>query len=281
VRVDVKPLRNGVAYTFTATASNSVGNSAASAVSPTVIPVSSGGPPAPPLITAVDAADAAIVITFDAPTDDGGAAITGVQATVNPGGRRVAGVGSPLRIGGLANGTPYVIELAAVNEFGVGGAMLTPSTTPVGGVPFAPAAVSATSTGAAGAIAVAFSPPMFAGGSTVTSYAVVSSPGGRFAVGAASPLVVTGLRHGERYTFTATAKNAQGTSPSSSPTPPVVAVGPPTAPVVSGAVRGDRSATVRFAPPRSNGGAPILVSTANRIRVRFFLLAYLNAINLC
>ena len=64
------------------------------------------------------------------------------------------------------------------------------------------------------------------GGSPITSYTVTSSPGGKTATGASSPITVTGLTNGTAYTFTVTATNALGTGPASSPSNSVTPVGP-------------------------------------------------------
>jgi len=53
------------------------------------------------------------------------------------------------------------------------------------------------------------------GGPPVSSYTVTSAPGGITATGNASPITVTGLTNGTAYTFTVTASNAIGDSPSS------------------------------------------------------------------
>ena len=85
------------------------------------------------------------------------------------------------------------------------------------------------------------------GGLPVLEYVVTANPGGRQCVPTTSPMecIVTGLTHGQAYTFTVTARNAIGTSdPSvvsasitprttSAPLSPVVAVpATPTAPTV-------------------------------------------------
>ncbi len=67
-------------------------------------------------------------------------------------------------------------------------------------------------------VTVRFSAPSSTGGAAVTSYRAVASPGGRSAVGTASPLVVKGLIDGRRYTFSVTALNAAGSGVSSAAT---------------------------------------------------------------
>lgn len=62
---------------------------------------------------------------------------------------------------------------------------------------------------------VSFAAPASNGGSVITSYTVVSSPGGISASGASSPITVTGLTNGTAYTFTVNATNAVGTGAAS------------------------------------------------------------------
>ena len=57
-----------------------------------------------------------------------------------------------------------------------------------------------------------FTSPVSDGGSPITGYTVTASPGGRTASGTTSPITVTGLTNGTRYTFTVSADNSVGTS---------------------------------------------------------------------
>ena len=63
---------------------------------------------------------------------------------------------------------------------------------------------------------VTFAAPNFTGGAAISSYTVTSSPGGRTATGAASPLTVTGLTNGTSYTFSVVASNSAGSGAASS-----------------------------------------------------------------
>jgi hypothetical protein len=84
-----------------------------------------------------------------------------------------------------------------------------------GAEPGAP--TDATAVAGDGQATVSFTPPSSNGGRAITSYTVVSSPGGIQATGAGSPISVTGLDNDTPYTFTVTATNAVGTGPASDP----------------------------------------------------------------
>jgi hypothetical protein len=75
---------------------------------------------------------------------------------------------------------------------------------------------------------VSFVGPAFHGASAITGYTVTATDttaatnGGQIATGPTSPIHVTGLTNGDRYTFTVTATNSAGTGPPSAPTKAVV-----------------------------------------------------------
>jgi hypothetical protein len=72
-----------------------------------------------------------------------------------------------------------------------------------------------TATAGAGSASVTFTAPSNVGGSAITSYTVISSPGSIIGTGASSPITVSGLTNGTAYTFTVVATNAYGTGPAS------------------------------------------------------------------
>ncbi len=75
---------------------------------------------------------------------------------------------------------------------------------------------------------VSFVGPSFHGASAITGYTVTATDttaaanGGQTATGPTSPIHVSGLTNGDRYTFTVTATNSAGTGPPSAPTNAVV-----------------------------------------------------------
>jgi uncharacterized protein (TIGR02145 family) len=74
-------------------------------------------------------------VTFTAPANNGGAAITGYTVTSFPGGITKTGASSPITITGLTNGTPYTFTVTATNSIGTGAASaasnsVTPATVP-------------------------------------------------------------------------------------------------------------------------------------------------------
>lgn len=129
------------------------------------------------------------------------------------------------------------------------------------GLPEAPGAPTiGTATAGAAQATVSFTAPAYDGGSAITSYKVVSSPGNIEMEGTASPITVVGLTGGTPYTFTVTATNAVGTSVASAASnsvTPTVPVTVPGAPTIGTATAGDASASVTFTAPASNGGATI------------------------
>jgi hypothetical protein len=99
---------------------------------------------------------------------------------------------------------------------------------------------------------VSFTPPA----GPVGGYRVVALPGGPFAFGTASPIIVPGLTNGATYTFRVIAANDGGWGPASAPSSPIV-VGAATTPTDVAAIGGDGSAQVSWGTPVSDGGSPI------------------------
>lgn len=76
--------------------------------------------PGAPTIGTATAGNAQATVTFTAPTDIGGSAITSYQVVSTPGNIIATGSASPITVTGLSNGTAYTFRVAAVNSYGAG-----------------------------------------------------------------------------------------------------------------------------------------------------------------
>lgn len=218
----VTGLSNATAYTFTVTATNSIGKSSASAAS---APVTPKGPPAAPSGVSAVRGNQSATLSWTAPTFDGGSAVTGynvlaldasnhnARTAVCPAAR--TSTTTSCTATGLTNGHSYTFSVAAMNAVGTGpAAPLSAAVTPAT-VPSAPTHVSATS--GSRATRVAWTAP-YNGGSSITGYVAKAQPGGETCVPApatATSCTITGLLDGASYNVTVTAANAVGTSPDS------------------------------------------------------------------
>ncbi len=120
----VDGLTPGTSYTFRVRAANGEGNGPASDASNAVVPTAFTAPGAPTGASAVADTRSANV-SWTAPGDDGGSAITGYRITAYAGGSAVAtaNVGASARtadVTGLVNGTSHTFRVQAVNAVGPG-----------------------------------------------------------------------------------------------------------------------------------------------------------------
>jgi hypothetical protein len=178
--------------------------------------------PGTPTGVSATGSNSSATVSFTAPTNTGGAAITGYTVTSSPQGITATGTSSPITVTGLTNGTAYTFTVTATNELGTGAASSASSpVTPAPNVttPGAPTGISA-SVSNSSAI-VSFTAPASTGGAAITGYTVTSSPHGITVNGTSSPITVPGLTNGTAYTFTVTATNAAGTGTASSASVPV------------------------------------------------------------
>jgi uncharacterized protein (TIGR02145 family) len=113
--ITVTGLINGNTYTFTVTVTNAIGNSMASSASNLVTPSTI---PEPPTIGTATAGNAQATISFTAPVNNGGSAITGYTVTSNPGNITAPGAASPIKVTGLTNGTAYTFTVKVTNTNG-------------------------------------------------------------------------------------------------------------------------------------------------------------------
>jgi len=254
-------LTSGTEYTFTVTATNSVGTSAPSQASNTITTdyINPNSPGAPTIGTATKTGSTTATVAFTAPTSDGGYPITGYTAISTPGGITGTGTTSPITITGLNPGQEYTFVVFATNSQGAGiNSAASNTITTDAAAPGAPTIGTATKTGSTTAV-VTFTEPTNNGGAAVTSYTVTSNPGNVTATGNGSPITVTGLTPATSYTFTVTATNIAGTSVPSAASNQITADSTvPGAPTIGAAtVLTSTSATVAFTAPANNGGASI------------------------
>ncbi len=78
--------------------------------------------PDAPSISNVSAGNAQVILSFNAPANDGGSPITSYQVISNPGNVVATGSTSPLTVRGLLNGTTYTFTVTATNSAGTSGA---------------------------------------------------------------------------------------------------------------------------------------------------------------
>lgn len=258
-------LTNGYTYSFNATATNTVGTSAASASSNSVTPSALQIPGAPGTPT-VETGDQSATITIVAPTTGG--PVDSYTVTANPGGATcvVTSPATSCTITGLTNGTDYTFTATATNAAGTSEA----STASKAAAPSAPLEVPGTPgtpTVEAGDTSATITVAAPLNGGAVDSYTVTASPSGATCTVIApdTGCTISGLTNGYTYTFTVTATNAAGTSASSASSESVtpaglVAPGVPGTPTVETA---DGSATVSVVAPSIGGAVDSYTVTAN------------------
>lgn len=183
--------------------------------------VSNNTAPDAPTSLSATAGDTQVGLTWSAPVNNGGSAITdylveykltssGSWNTFNDG----TSTSASATVTGLTNNSSYDFRVSAINAIGTSSPSSTATATP--SPPTVPAAPTiGTATAGNGQASVSFTPGSN-GGSAITSFTVTSSPGGFTGSGSSSPITVSGLSNGTAYTFTVTATNAIGTSSASS-----------------------------------------------------------------
>ncbi|WP_250626454.1 putative Ig domain-containing protein [Pinirhizobacter soli] len=201
--------------------------------------------PGAPTSANATAGDAQASVAFAAPTDTGGAPITGYTVTSSPGNKTGTGAGSPIVVTGLTNGTDYTFTVVAANIAGPGPASApSNSVTPQGGqtITFAnPGTQNFGTSPTLTATATSSLPVTFS--STTAGVCSITS-GGTLTFGAAG---------------TCTIKADQAGNGQFTPAPTVqqsfqVNAVVPGAPGIGTVVAGDRQVQVNFSAPASLGG---------------------------
>jgi len=180
--------------------------------------------------------------------------VTGYTVTSSPGLKICTTAGNlSCKVTGLTNGTSYTFTVTATNAIGTSTSSSASSAVVPAGRPIVVGMPSAVRGDQQASVSwSAFN----ANGTPVTGYTVTSSPGLKSCTTAGNlSCKVTGLTNGTSYTFTVTATNAVGTSPSSGASSAVVPAGVPIVVGIPSAARGDRRVTVTWVAFNANGSA--------------------------
>jgi titin len=252
----VNYLTNGHTYECTVTATNDIGDSAASDPSDDFVAAAT---PRPPSLTTFALGSNAVTIgirsTADAANPISSYTLT---CTSSNGGttRNNTDVGSPITVGSLSNGKTYTCRAVATNDLGDSAPSPASRAFVASGVPSAPTLT--TLKRGSNSASVAFLAGA-ANGSPITKYTATctSSDGGttRTVNGTKSPIAVTLLTNQNTYTCAVTATNAVGTGAASDDSSSFVAAGYANAPVINSVTRQAGGVSVDFATPNDNGSA--------------------------
>jgi len=281
--ISLSGLSNGMAYNFLLEAVNASGAGTAATTSFTAPSV-----PGAPVISSIVPGDQVLSVTLTPPSS-GGYPVADYQWSTDGGTTwySEASFGTPcqnlpagtvtcqilaLSSDGstpLTNGTPYSIEMRAVNLVGAGPASTAQPATPYT-VPGAPAITTPASgmVAANQSLALSFNPPASNGGSTITSYQYSTDAGTTWQpANGGQPLTstamtitvlstdgITPLTNGTTYDVEIRAVNAAGPGLASAVAQGVPST-VPAAPVISSLAPGDGTLEVTFAPGANNGAA--------------------------
>lgn len=204
--------------------------------------------PGAPVIGTATAGATQATVTFTPPASNGGATIVSYTATANPGGFSASGAGSPITVGGLANGTSYTFTVTATNAAGTGAASAASNAV----TPKAPQAITFANPGAQSfgtaptLVATSDSGLTVTFTSSTTAVCTVTS-GGTLTFVAAGTCTINADQAGNASYLAATQVTRSFT------VSPVV----PGAPSIGTATAGSGQATVTFGPPSTNGGSAV------------------------
>ena len=256
----VSGLDNGTQYAFEVRAVNAIGNGATAAATATPATL----PDAPQNLAAA-IGDAEVVLTWQAPAEDGGAAISRYEFRYAAGdsipsdtGWTSAGTALTATVSGLDNGTQYAFEVRAVNAIGNGAAAAAAATPAT--VPNAPQSLAVAIGDAE--VALIWQAPAEDGGAAISSYeyryaagASVPADTGWTSAGTALAATVSGLDNGTQYAFEVRAVNAigNGATAAAAATPATV----PDTPQNLAAAIGDAEVVLTWQAPAGDGGAAI------------------------
>jgi fibronectin type 3 domain-containing protein len=212
----VSGLANGTTYYFTADAVNGGNLHSTRSAEVSATPVAPVTTPGPPRGLTATAGDAQVSLSWQAPSSNGGAAISGYRVYQGSGKTPVASVtGTGATVKNLTDGTAYSFRVTAVNKAGEGPASGAASAAPTAKVTKPGLPNGLTASPGNGKVTLSWAAPGSGGGSGISGYEVYrgTSPGGESGTPVNASLVagtsytVTGLTNGTRYYFTVAAVN--------------------------------------------------------------------------
>lgn len=218
-------------------------------------------PTAPQSVGASQTGRQEVTVTWQAPTDDGGAPVTGYDVSLTDGsgngvgGSSTAGDARSVVLSNVAIGGPYTVSVVANNDNGSSPAGTSQvSVAPVAAT--APQGVAANQAGA-GTVDISWSAPADDGGATITGYEISLPDDGKTASVDASTLhtTVSGLANGTHH-VSVQARTGAGLSPAGTTTVETGDV-PSAVQDLSVTQTGTKQVTVRWSPPASSGSGPI------------------------
>src|SRR2546426_734387 len=266
-------LTHTTTYTYRVSAINSIGTgSPSSTASATTLAVA---PSSPTGLAATAVASSQISLSWTAPADNGGSAVTGykIERTTDGGTTwsiLVANTGSTATTysdTGLAHTTTYTYRVSAINSVGTGSASNSASATTLAVAPSSPTGLAATAVSSS-QISLSWSVPADNGGSPLTGYKVERSTDGGTTWtilvantgSAATAYSDTGLTHTTTYTYRVSAINSVGTSSTSSTAPATtLAVAPSTPTGLTATTVSASQISLSWSAPADNGGSAISV----------------------
>lgn len=261
--IAITGLSNGTSYTVRLKAVVDAGDGEAS----DSITGTPGKPPTAPTISNITSGDQSLLVTYTAPVDLGGLAITEYRYTINSGATYLLADGASLSsptgsftIPSLVNGTAYSVKLKAKNSTGSSVASVAYSGTPAGQ---APAPVILNTQAYDKRISVRLTSPILLAGGTLVRYEYSLNSGAWVAAGTSLPLSITTLdgsvvlSNQTSYSIRVRLVTSAGAGLASAA---VVGKtwGVPEAPVVTDISSGGRYLTISFDPPDNTGGPDIL-----------------------
>jgi len=257
----VTGLTNGVSYDFHIQALNALGTG--TNVSNTAV-VTPGAAPGIPTSLASTRGNAQVALTWTAPTNIGGFAITDYRVEYKTTAGSVwsvfaDGTSTSLAatVTGLTNGTGYDFRVSATNSVGTGSVSATSSATPAT-VPDAPTALTPTVGNTQ--VSLTWTAPAN-NGSAITDYRVeyktaAASTWDVFADGTSTTAAatITSLTNGVTYNFRVSAINSIGTGATTS-TASATPASLPDVPTNLAVTRGNASVALAWTAPAGNGSA--------------------------